>query len=233
MSNIAIITARGGSKRIPGKNIKDFHGKAIIAYSIETALQSKLFEEVMVSTDDSVIAEIAKKYGASVPFFRSKENSDDFTGPGDVVYEVIEEYKKIGRSFDLGCCIFATAPLLTTNKLTEAYTLLQNSEFDCVFPIVKFSSPIWRSYNRHSDGKVEMNFREYETMRSQDLPSAYHDAGQFYWFYTSKISSLVNKNLFGDNKGSIELAEIEAQDIDNMDDWIMAELKAKFLSHHE
>jgi N-acylneuraminate cytidylyltransferase len=229
MSSIAIITARGGSKRIPGKNIKDFNGKPIISYSIEAALQCKLFDEVMVSTDDARIAEIAKNYGASVPFLRSNENSDDLTGPGDAVVEVIGEYKNIGRSFETGCCIYATAPLLSATKLIDAHELLLNSEFDTVFPVVKIGAPIWRSYKREEDGKVVMNFPEHAKMRSQDLQPAFQDAGQFYWFYTSKISALPNKNLFGENKGSIELAEFEAQDIDSMEDWVMAELKAKFL----
>lgn len=229
MKNIAIIPARGGSKRIPRKNIKDFLGKPIIAYSIEAAIQSGLFDEVMVSTDDNEIAEIAKKYGASVPFLRSKKNSDDYTGTGDVVYEIIKEYQNIGVDFEIGCCVYATAPLLTTEHLLEGYNLLCNSQFDTVFPVVKFSSPIWRSFKIDDNAKVVMNFSEYETKRSQDLIDSYHDAGQFYWFYTSKMLELKNKNIFGVKKGAIVLEEIEIQDIDNIEDWRMAELKAKLL----
>jgi len=233
MHNLAIIPARGGSKRIPRKNIKDFLGKPIIAYSIEAALQSGLFEEVMVSTDDKEIAEISIKYGAKVPFYRSKKNSNDITGPGDVVYEVIREYQNIGINFEIGCCIYATSPLLKAKRLLEGYKLLRNSQFDTVFPVVKFSYPIWRSYKIDNNDRVVMNFPEYETKRSQDLINSYHDAGQFYWFYTSKILELKNKNIFGIAKGAVELEAIEVQDIDNIEDWRMAELKAKLLKDLE
>ncbi|MES2394595.1 MAG: pseudaminic acid cytidylyltransferase [Bacteroidota bacterium] len=229
MSNIAIIPARGGSKRIPRKNIKDFLGKPIIAYSIEVAIKSGLFDEVMVSTDDNEIAEIAKQYGAKVPFLRSEKNADDYTGPGDVVYEVINEYQNIGIYFDIGCCIYATAPLLESKHLLEGHNLLCSSEFETVFPVVKFSSPIWRSFKIDDNAGVVMNFPEYEIKRSQDLINTYHDAGQFYWFYTSKMLELKNKNIFGVKKGAIVLEEIEIQDIDNIEDWRMAELKAKLL----
>jgi len=229
MSKIAIIPARGGSKRIPGKNIKDFLGKPIIAYSIEIALQSCLFDEVMVSTDDRQIGEVAIKYGAKVPFYRSLNNSDDYTGTGDVVFEVLNEYQKIGIEFEKGCCIYATAPLLTTRRLKESYDLFCNNQFDTVFSIVKFSSPIWRSYKIEVDTSISMIFPEIVTKRSQDLSPSYHDAGQFYWFYSSKLLKLNNKNIFGIKKGAIVLNELEAQDIDTFEDWKMAELKVKLL----
>jgi N-acylneuraminate cytidylyltransferase len=230
VSNIAIIPARGGSKRIPRKNIKDFLGKPIIAYTIEIALESRMFDEVMVSTEDPEIAEVAKKYGASVPFYRSVKNSDDFTGPGDVVYEVLQDYLKENREFEFGCCLFATAPLLNAKNLLNAYDMLQMSVYDSVIPVAKFSYPIWRSYKIDQDGRLEMNFLEYEKMRSQDIRDAYHDAGQFYWFKIGKFFSLANKNIFGLAKGAVILDDMEVQDIDNLDDWKMAELKFSYIT---
>jgi pseudaminic acid cytidylyltransferase len=225
MKNIAIIPARGGSKRIPRKNIKDFKGKPVIAYSIETALSCNIFSEVMVSTDDKEIAEISCRHGAQVPFLRSEKNADDFAGPGDVVSEVLTEYEKKGQVFDNGCCIYATAPLISMSRLIEGYELLTGSNFDVIFPVGCYTSPIWRSYKMYSNGKVEMNFPEHEKKRSQDLLSAYYDAGQFYWFKTSTFLTLKNKNTFGVSKGTIVLHDYEVQDLDNIDDWVMAELK--------
>lgn len=228
--NLAIIPARGGSKRIPRKNIKDFLGKPIIAYSIEAALQSGLFDEVMVSTEDQEIAEIAVKYGAKVPFMRSKENADDFAGPGDVVFEVLREYEKTNANFDLCCCIYATSPLIKPDRIKQAVDLLNKSGFDVVFPVGKFSSPIRRSYNIDNDGRAVMNFPEFEKYRSQDLPNAYFDAGQFYCFYTSGMEKIKNKNSFGNQKGVIILDDIEVQDIDDQTDWEIAELKYTYLN---
>ena len=227
--NICIIPARGGSKRIARKNIKDFNGRPIIAYAIEAALKSELFSEVMVSTEDDEIAEIGRIYGATVPFMRSKENADDFTGPGDVVFEVLTKYSDLGQHFDNGCCIYATSPLLTVRRLVEGLDLLSNSKYDVVFPVGKYSSPIWRSYKLDSKSGVGMNFPEYEKCRSQDLPDAYFDAGQFYWFHTQNIFDITNKNTFGKNKGVIVLDDSEVQDIDNLDDWQIAEIKHDYL----
>lgn len=229
MKTIAIIPARGGSKRIPRKNIKDFLGKPIIAYSIQIALDSGLFDEVMVSTDDEKIAEIAKSSGASVPFVRSKENSDDFTGTGDVCFEVLNEYKKTDQSFDLACCIYATAPLILKERLIQAKKVLIEGNFDSTFPCGRFSSPIFRSYGMEKNGKMEMHFPQYEKSRSQDLPDAYFDAGQFYWFYPYIMESLTNKNSFGQNKGAIVLEDYEVQDIDEISDWNIAEMKYAYL----
>lgn len=228
-NNIAIITARGGSKRIPRKNIKPFWGKPIIAYSIEAALASNLFDEVMVSTDDFEIAEIAIRYGAKVPFMRSAQNANDFTGPGDVVLEVLQDYGKIGIRFNRGCCIYATAPLMSTSRLIEGYELLLNSTFEVVFPVGSFSSPIWRSYKMSENKSVDMNFPEHEKKRSQDLPTAFYDAGQFYWFNISNFLKLSNKNTFGLSKGAVILNDTEVQDIDNLYDWQMAEIKFSYL----
>ncbi len=227
--NIAIIPARGGSKRIPRKNIKDFNGRPIITYAIEAALKSKLFDEVMVSTEDEEIAEISQRYGAAVPFMRSEENADDFTGPGDVVFEVLNKYSELGQEFDRACCIYATSPLITTLRLTQGYELLCDSEYDVVFPVAKYSSPIWRSYKLEKNFGVNMNFPEYEKCRSQDLPDAFFDAGQFYWFRPKSLMKLNNKNIFGQKKGVVVLEEHEVQDIDNTEDWHLAEIKYDYL----
>ncbi|MGB0861941.1 MAG: pseudaminic acid cytidylyltransferase [Saprospiraceae bacterium] len=230
MKKIAIIPARGGSKRIPRKNIKSFLGKPIIAYSIEAALSSNLFDEVMVSTEDEEIAVVARKYGAKVPFVRSEKNSDDFTGTGDVCFEVLNAYKTKGISFDLACCIYATAPLIHKDRLSEALDLLVNNKaFDVTLPAGRFSSPILRSYKMDETGGIGMHFPQYEKSRSQDLPEAYFDAGQFYWFHTSNMESLANKNIFGENKGAVILEDYEVQDIDEISDWDMAELKFSYL----
>lgn len=227
MSAIAIITARGGSKRIPRKNIREFCGHPIIKYSIEAAISSKSFDEVMVSTDDKEIAEIARKYGAKVPFLRSKENSDDYSGTVDVLLEVINEYKKIGKCFDYLCCIYPTAPFITAKKLTSSIKLLQeNKDCDCIIPVVKYSYPIQRSL-KIDNGKLKMNWPENYSKRSQDLEDAYHDSGQFYITKTQQL--LENKTLFSMNAIPVTISETEAQDIDNEEDWKIAEIKFRVL----
>lgn len=223
---LAIIPARGGSKRIPRKNIKDFLGKPIIAYSIETALKSKLFDEVMVSTDDEEIAEVAKKYGAKVPFMRSEKNSDDHSTTTDVVEEVLDEYFKRGINFDIFCCIYPTAPLITRENLKQGLDLLTKKNFDSVFPVVQFSYPIQRSF-KITDSNVVMIWPENINKRSQDLETAYHDSGQFYWMWTAKFRE--NKKLFKANSGAIVLDDLFVQDIDNLSDWELAEFKYQFI----
>jgi N-acylneuraminate cytidylyltransferase len=225
MKNIAIIPARGGSKRIPRKNIRNFLGKPIIAYSIETALEAGLFDEVMVSTDDGEIADVARKYGASIPFIRSEENADDHATTVDVLVEVLQKYQQQGKYFENGCCIYPTAPLLKPSFLKSGYEKLINESFSTVFPVVEFSYPIQRSLKLIRKGKVEMNWPEHLESRSQDLPKAYHDAGQFYWLNVEEI--LKEKKLFGNNSGAIELSNINVQDIDTEEDWKLAEMKAK------
>lgn len=226
MSKIAIIPARGGSKRIPRKNIKEFLGKPIIAYSIEVALQSGLFEEVMVSTDDEEIAAISKKHGATVPFFRSADTANDFASTAAVLEEVLTCYQHMGKTFVFGCCIYPTAPLVNPYALQQAFALLASKNFDTVLPVVKFSYPIWRSLHLE-EGKAAMNWPEHLNSRSQDLPVAYHDAGQFYWFAIN--SFLQNPVLLNTNTGAIEVSELEVQDIDNVTDWQLAELKYRLL----
>ncbi|HEV8082826.1 MAG TPA: pseudaminic acid cytidylyltransferase [Chitinophagaceae bacterium] len=227
MKNVAIITARGGSKRIPGKNIKDFLGKPIIAYSIETALTSGLFEDVIVSTDDNEIAAIAKQYGASVPFMRSIKNADDYATTADVIIEVLEQLSLNGKKYSSACCIYPTAPLLNTASLLKGYSLLMTRNYDSVFPVCAFSYPILRSLIFDEAGKVSMKWPENLNKRSQDMPKFFHDAGQFYWFNTSGFSN--KKKLYTDNSGSIILNELQVQDIDNEMDWKLAEAKYKLL----
>lgn len=227
MSNVAIIPARGGSKRIPRKNIRDFLGKPIIAYSIETALGSELFDEVMVSTDDEEIVKIAKKYGAKVPFMRSEENADDHATTVDVLLEVLNTYQQQGKYFDYGCCIYPTAPLLDSKYLEEGFLKLINERFSSVFPVVKFSYPIQRSIKLNQKGKAEMIWPDHLESRSQDFNKAYHDAGQFYWFNVEEI--LKEKKLFVKNSGVIVLSNSIVQDIDTEEDWKLAEMKAKLL----
>jgi N-acylneuraminate cytidylyltransferase len=226
MSNLAIIPARGGSKRIPRKNIKDFLGKPIIAYSIEAALKSNLFEEVMVSTDDEEIAEIAIKYGAKVPFLRSEKNADDHATTVEVLIEVIEKYKAQGRTFENIACLYPSAPFTTSKKLKEAYTILISKKLDAVFPVMPFSFPIQRSL-KMDEGKLEYFYPEFENSRSQDLEKAYHDAGQFYFINTSSL--LINKSILSKNTGAILITELEAQDIDNETDWKIAEIKYELI----
>lgn len=215
-------TRQRGSKRIPRKNIKNFLGKPIIAYSIAAALQSGLFDEVMVSTDDEEIADVSKRYGAHVPFYRSAATADDFATTVSVLAEVLNNYLKLGETFDYGCCLYPTAPLINTAKLKEAFDLLIDKNYDTVFPVLKFSYPIWRSL-KLADGKIQLNWPEYLNCRSQDLTPAYHDAGQFYLFNIKSFRQ--NKVLFSNNSGAIELAETEVQDIDTLLDWQLAELK--------
>lgn len=229
MKTIAVITARGGSKRIPKKNIKEFMGKPIIAYSIETAINSKLFDEVMVSTDNEEIAKIALKYGAKVPFIRSEKNSDDYSTTVDVILEVLNKYKENGKEFDYACCIYPTAPFITCEKLISGYNLLINHQFDSVIPVVKFSYPIQRAL-KIENNKLRMFFPDNILMRSQDLEHSYHDAGQFYFINCEKF--LKSFKLIGENSSFIEMNEIEVQDIDTMEDWRLAEVKYKILNKH-
>lgn len=224
MRNICIIPARGGSKRIPHKNIKEFLGKPIIAYSIEAALKSGLFDEVMVSTDDAEIAAIAKQYGASVPFMRSAETANDFATTDDVLKEVLKEYRNRGQVFDGLCCIYATAPLIASADIYEAFKKLSESKFACVHPVVEFSYPIWRCLDVAIDGSMKRHWPEYENSRSQDLPKEYHDAGTFYWY------KLDNSQFVKGSKGSIILSEERVQDIDTETDWKLAEMKFKLLN---
>jgi N-acylneuraminate cytidylyltransferase len=221
---IAIIPARGGSKRIPRKNIKYFLGKPIIAYSIEAALENNIFDEIMVSTDDEEIAEIAKKYGASVPFYRSKELSSDMAMTAPVLVEVLNEYEKIDKMFDHTCCIYPCAPFITPQRLKEGMDLLIESGADSVLPIVKFSYPPQRCLVLRNE-KVMMLYPENYNIRSQDLESYYHDAGQFYCLKTSALR--YEQKLLCENALPLIMQEGEVQDIDTEEDWLAAEIKYK------
>lgn len=223
---IAIITARGGSKRIPKKNVKDFLGKPIIQYSIEAALQSNCFDEVMVSTDDKNIADLALQLGAKVPFMRSEKNSDDFATTADVIIEVLAEYKKQEKEFEYACCIYPTAPFVTGTKLKLAFEKIRSANATTVLPIVKFGFPIMRSLKMEDDF-VKFNWPEFESKRSQDIPSSYHDAGQFYLVRVNDF--LQTKKLFSDKCIGLEMPETEVQDIDTPEDWKMAEIKYNFM----
>lgn len=222
---LAIITARGGSKRIPRKNIKPFCGKPILCYSIEAALSSGVFDEVMVSTDDEEIAQVAKQAGAKVPFFRSAETADDYASTDDVIMEVIKAYQQIGQYFDSFCCIYPTAPFLSSERLRSAMELLK--EADSVMPVVPFSYPPQRGLIVNDAGFVERQFPEYATARSQDLPKIYHDCGQFYACRTDAFLAAGTTDV--ERLLPLVLTELEVQDIDTMEDWELAELKYRML----
>ena len=226
MSNLCVIPARGGSKRIPRKNIKPFLGKPIIAYSIEAAISSRLFDEVMVSTDDKEIAEIALKYGATVPFLRSQKTSDDFATTFEVIEEVLLSYKALDKMFDYTCCIYACAPFTSKINLKLSYNLLIDHKFDSVLPIMPFGFPIQRAL-KQNDLKINFFYPEFSVSRSQDLEKSFHDAGQFFWVNTGIC--LRKQQIITDNSGSIILSELEGQDIDNEIDWKIAELKYELL----
>lgn len=223
MKNLCIIPARGGSKRIPRKNVKPFLGKPMLAYSIEAALKSGLFDEVMVSTDDEEIAEVARQYGAKVPFMRSAETANDFATTADVLKEVLNKYREQGKEFENMCCFYATAPLVRSEDVVRAYQLLNDSSFTVIYPVVPFSYTIWRCLDVSEDGSMKRHWPEFEKSRSQDLPTEYHDSGTFYWY---KV-----KDWYEGNRvlGAIIVDETTVQDIDTETDWKMAEMKYKLL----
>lgn len=222
MKRIAIITARGGSKRIPGKNIRDFCGKPILAYSIEAALESGIFDKVMVSTDDMKIAGVAERYGAEVPFLRSEAASDDYATTNDVLLEVLKEYEDRGEHFDLACCIYPTAPFVTAKKLRQAAERLEESGAETLIPVVAFSYPPQRAMTV-KEGKLKFEYPQYLDSRSQDLEPHYHDVGQFYLFDTEAFYR--NKKLMVGDIVPFVIDEMEVQDIDNETDWVVAEMK--------
>lgn len=227
MDKIAIITARGGSKRIPHKNIKNFCGKPILAYSIEAALESKVFDEVMVSTDSEEIANVAINYGANVPFFRSEKNADDFATTSDVLLEVLNEYEKRGKKFEIACCIYPTAPFVMAKHLLEAVAMIKNKKADIVMPVTEFSYPPQRGLIQKEDKSVRMVLPQYMDARSQDLKKIYHDCGQYYVFKVSEFQK--NKSILNGRIWPVIVSELEMQDIDNESDWKLAEIKYKLL----
>ena len=231
MSNaVAIIPARGGSKRIPKKNIKEFHNKPLIAYSIEVALKSKLFKKVIVSTDDIEIAKIAKEYGAEVPFIRPPELSDDFTGTGAVVEHTIDYLKSQGENIEFVCTIYATAPMLKEKYLIEGFKRLKESDAHMAFSVTSMPFPIQRTFKMTRDGRCKMFTPEYFTSRSQDLEEAYQDAGQFYW---KNLKNKASDIAFGKDSIPIILPRHLVQDIDTLEDWKRAELMYEILQKED
>ena len=223
---IAMITARGGSKRIPRKNVKDFCGKPILAYSIEAALESGVFDEVMISTEDDEIAKLAKQFGAVFPFRRSDETAGDHAMTIDVMLEVVNEYNKRGIYPDSVCCIYPTAPFITAEKLKRANDFFETAGADAVIPVVRFSFPPQRCFVLDGD-YMKYKWKEYELSRSQDLEPYYHDAGQFYFIRTEAMVS--QRTLVPEKTAPLILDEMEVQDIDNMDDWYLAEMKYQMM----
>ncbi len=218
--NVAIIPARGGSKRVPRKNIKNFHGKPIIAYSIEAALKSQCFERIIVSTDDQEIADIAKEYGAEVPFKRPSNVSDDYATTIDVVINAINELHLVDT--DIICCLYATAPFVKSSNIVKGLNLLKEDRLDYVISVTEYSFPIQRALKLDPGGIVKMFQQEYFNTRSQDLEKSYHDAGQFYWGTCDAF--LARKPFFSSHAKPVILPMIEVQDIDTPDDWKRAEL---------
>lgn len=227
MATIAIITARGGSKRIPKKNIRPFCGKPILAYSIEAARQSGIFDEVMVSTDSEEIAAVARQYGASVPFLRSARTSDDFATTRDVLLEVLDNYRAQGKTFDYMVCLYPTAPFVKAEKLRAAMDAMQREKGKMLVPVVRFSFPPQRAYVIR-DGALTFKWEEYRSSRSQDLEPFYHDAGQFYCYDVAAY--LAEDGVIRDQVLPLVLPEEEVQDIDNLSDWKIAEIKYRMLT---
>lgn len=227
MRILAIIPARGGSKRIERKNIRPFAGAPIISYSINAALAAGCFEEVMVSTDDEEIAEVARRYGASVPFMRSAKTSDDYATTADVIAEVLGAYRALGREFDAICCIYATAPFVTPGRLRDAAGMLKSGEAQAAFTCVEYSYPTQRCLVVDAGGRVAMKFPEYARSRSQDLQKTYHDAGQFYFSTVRSLEAC--GSLWGPDTRPIILPELEVQDLDTPTDWKLAEMKFRLI----
>ncbi len=225
--NICIIPARGGSKRIPRKNIKEFNGRPIIAYSIEAAIESNCFDKVIVSTDDDEIAKVAKYYGAEVPFIRPAELSNDHVGTIPVIKHAIEWVENENNSIDNVCCLYATAPFSQSQIISKAFQQLQESKADYCFSVTSFPFPIQRAIKIIQCNKVDMFYPEYFDTRSQDLEESYHDAGQFYWGKAQAFKAELP--LFSKNATPYILPRYLVQDIDTLDDWIRAEAMYRVL----
>lgn len=223
---VAIIPARGGSKRIPRKNIKIFAGLPIIAHSIKAAQESELFDRIIVTTDDEEIADVARSFGAEIPFMRPKELSDDYTATIPVIAHAVQTLQK-QFVIDTACCIYATAPFIRSDDIKSAYNTLITHNKHYAFPVTTFPFPIWRSVKRDVEGDIQMFWPEHFATRSQDLEEAYHDAGQFYW--GTSDAWLEGKPLFSDAATTIVLPRHLVQDIDTPEDWVRAELMHKAL----
>lgn len=221
MSRVAVIPARGGSKRIPRKNIKPFHGQPMIGWSIQAALQSGLFDRVIVSTDDEEIAGVARDFGADVPFMRPPSLADDHTGTGAVVCSALDWLMQNGDGYEACCCIYATAPFLTPERLREGWQALQTRGKAFAFSATSYAFPIQRAIRLTETGGVAMFWPEHRATRSQDLPPAYHDAAQFYWGLTEAWMSGVDA--FSEAGTAVILPRTEVVDIDTPEDWEVAE----------
>ena len=225
--NLAVIPARGGSKRIPRKNVKLFFDRPMLAYSIEAALESQLFERVIVSTDDLEIAEVAKSYGAQVPFMRPKNLADDMTATVPVIKHAIAKCEQMGDQFDVTCCIYATAPFIEATNLVQAFYALKDQQVEYAFPVTEFDYPVQRALKETDNGLVTMVEPENYLVRSQDLPKRVHDVGQFYMGTTS--AWLEEKPILTSRSVGIPISRRRAQDIDTEDDWVMAEALFKLM----
>jgi len=221
MSVVAVIPARGGSKRIPHKNIKSFCGKPMIAYSIEAAKNAGIFDRIIVSTDSKEIASIAKDFGAEIPFMRPVELADDFTGTDAVILHALKRLMEDGEKIDYICCIYATAPFVKTEYIIKGYNLLCDKNSTSCFSVTTYPFPIFRSLKINDKDRLEMFLPEYMETRSQDLPEAYHDAGQFYW--ADVKSYLKEKQFYSKNVAPVILPRYLVQDIDTPEDWETAE----------
>lgn len=223
MNRLCIIPARGGSKRIPRKNLRHFRGLPMLGWSIRAARESGCFTRILVSTEDDEIARVAMELGAEVPFRRSMEAASDHATTADVLVETLDRLAADQQTFTAVCCLYATAPFVTPNNLLSGLKKLESGSFDVVLPVARFDYPIWRSLKMETDGRLLMNWPEHRDSRSQDLPAAYHDAGQWYWFRPAALYR--DGSLLGTNTGGIILPPELVQDIDNEDDWRMAEWK--------
>lgn len=229
---LCIIPARGGSKRIPHKNIKSFRGKPIIAYAIDTVKESGIADEIMVSTDDLEIAEVAVQYGATFPFRRSDLTANDTAGVAEVLIEVVKEYKRKGMEFDYVLCVFATNPLLRSETLIKAYDVItKNQNVESINTLELYSYPPQRGMIINEHGFAVMNQPEYYSSRSQDLPRLYHDACQFFLFKTYAL--LRDRKLYTEHTYPIVISELESQDIDSIEDWMLAEMKYDLMHNKE
>lgn len=225
--NICIIPARGGSKRIPRKNIKNFCGKPMIAYSIECALSTKLFDEVIVSTDDEEVVAVAKEYGAFVPFLRPATLANDYVGTIPVIAHAVQWCRAAGLDPSAVCCLYATAPFVQSTDLQQGFATLNSKSWEYVFSATSFDFPIFRGFKRNNDSSVEMFYPECFDMRSQDLPEAFHDAGQFYWGRPD--AWIENKRFFERWSTVVMIPRWRVQDIDNSEDWERAEVLMQLL----
>lgn len=228
---LAIIPARGGSKRIPRKNIKPFYGKPMIAWSIEAANLSGLFEHIIVSTDDAEIAEVARHWGAEVPFMRPDELSNDYAGTTEVIAHATRWALEQGFDVDAVCCIYATAPFVQVDDLKRGLAALESGDWAYAFTVTDFAAPIFRSFKQNAEGGIEMFYPEHFLTRSQDLPTALHDAGQFYW--GRPAAWLEGKRIFDRHSKPVVIPRWRVQDIDTQDDWERAEILAPIIMGHK